>query len=237
MAKYYSFVSGLPQLKWDSKPPFEFSEWIALVRSYLTKDDNEIFSSVLLIYDIRNLVSIKKGEKPPHEPANFTYKDLEGFLRQPSMALDFMERFLISEEDYDDALEMLYIDYYDNILKKVRLPILKDYIYLELALLRTQSKIQLKNEAYKKEISADALHIAENKLPDILSQTSDLKKMQANYDLVLWDFLSERIACRHWSMEVIIAYHLKLMLLEKWHEIRTADGDSLLEEISMEVNI
>lgn len=50
-------------------------------------------------------------------------------------------------------------------------------------------------------------------------------------DMERWRFLDELSIGHYFDLNVLIVYALKLMILERWEKIRTADKEQLLEEL------
>ncbi len=228
MSRYYSFISGLPQLKWMQPPPFSIESWLELINEYLTVEDRTGFEDLLRLYDIKNLICIKRGVKPISPKGKYTYQEIEDALKKPMLIDDFFTDFIIQEETQSSIIS-LYSKYYKEVIEHTSVDLLREYFLLELAMMRLQARLQFKEEIPQGDILFNKISPHQARISEIYQdEESNPLKINENYNEILFDFISEAIACKHWGIEIIIAYHIQLSILVNLQRIEQADMENLI---------
>jgi len=108
-----------------------------------------------------------------------------------------------------------------------------DWVSFDTALHNEVAKVR----AGKKHIEADRYLRPDGYVSATLAQTAaticrqpSLNEQEKMLDRVRWEYLDELAVGHFFDLEYLIVYAYKLMILERWEKINSADKKALLEE-------
>ena len=61
--------------------------------------------------------------------------------------------------------------------------------------------------------------------------TDNLVERERGIDLLIWNFLDEAVVFEYFSIERVISYLLKLMIVERWSKMSTESGRRVFMEM------
>ncbi|MFW6019533.1 MAG: DUF2764 family protein [Bacteroidales bacterium] len=256
---YYYLISGLPDIQpEDTKTPISsIEEFKNYVSDHLYAEDRELLSFLFLPQDNKNLLKILTKEDvsdvtPGNYSTEFIEEELQGPLFLPSYMQKFIEHYYNEEEIFEglswrDQLSRLYYEY---INETVQNEFLRQWFHfeqiisnIEVAFAAKRHDISISNavvgdtetiEALKKSnIKNDAV-IREipyiNKII-LLCESDNLKDREIGIDRVKWDILNEMTTSYYFTIENILAYMLKLMMLDRWNQLDPERGKEKIKKL------
>ena len=151
-------------------------------------------------------------------------------MKQPMLIDDFFTDYIMQEETQSSIIS-LYSKYYKEVLEKTSVVLLREYFLLELSMKNLQTRLQFKEEVTEGDILFNRITPLQAKIAEVLQEESDPLRINQDFDEIIFDFISEAIACKHWGIEIIIAYHIQLCILINLQRIEQADKGNLISSI------
>lgn len=254
MANYYFVISSLPALSLDVKPEISFREFKDLLLLNLTAKDLLVVERLLRPIDFYNLRALWLNE-PLSDKGNFNAKDLEEELLVqgvlPTYLIDYLGRY----ESTSDRLRY-FASLYASLYREI--PLLKGFlrkyyqmerdIRLVLTALRAKQvgrdiTKELQFEDPTDPLVADIL--AQKEAPiytppqeyeDLktlfMDNRSDPQKLQKAILQYRFDRIEEMEENQDFSIDRVLAYMARLMIVESWFELDRAQGKTILENLS-----
>jgi hypothetical protein len=262
--QYYYLVAGLPDLVLDqARLPFPISAFVDELKAHLHPDDYALTTYLFLPADNRNLLNLlQKKERPWAENACYDQETLADGLREPTRLLPYMAQFVHNFQNQTPLApnmswknQLLWL-YYDFTIQSTE-GFLKDCFILE----RDLRNILAALSARRNKISIDNQLIGDYDLTQTLrnSHARDfglsgefpfierLLQWEDNswidreiaLDAIHWDYIDQLNTFNYFSIDVILAYLIKLILLERWVKLDKADGESVFRNLlgNLENNI
>lgn len=260
--KYYYIIAGLNDLILDqSKIALSLSDFKQELSEHLHKKDYELIVKIFLSADNKNLLNIL--EKSENEFDN-TGKYDRTFMEQAVKNPDFDDKYLnkivtafknetpiIENTSWEDQINSLYYNYLlasDN-------SFLKDYFTFNLninniiaAINARKHNIKNKNIFVGDNFVVDALKQSTLKdfglsaeFPEIeniinLYEQDDILKREKDIDMLKWKYMDELNTFNYFTIEVIIAYVLKLQMVERWINLDKEKGKEMFSKLINNLN-
>lgn len=254
-AQYYYLASSLPLLSLEQTSHSEQSlSFIKVLKDQLTAADLEIFKWLQYPFDNQNFVHhyILQNKKFDGRGTLdlVQLKDI-----QNSKLPEYLEQFA---EKYFDAPrskssleweQMLWSNFYTAALSSNNTFIKKWYAF-ELKLKNAQLIFNAKKHEYSYDqqiiftdedmrndlLHKDFLESFESDYPEIkplmdIVKIQDIVKREQELDQLKFDFIEHKIVFDYFSVEQILAYFLKLCLVERWNPLNESKGKIKLNEI------
>ena len=254
---YYCLVAGLPDISLeDGKLSFTLQEFIEELKEFLHPADINLIEMMFLKHDNFNLLNIlEKNEVPFQKGGKFSKEELEEQVKEPTTLPSYMQEFIIAfQEDKkiiegmsrENELASLYTDY----LLSSKNDFLKEWFELEVNIKNILSALTCKKHdmPLKKEI------IGTNTVSDLLKKNTtddfglqgeleymdnlirifddkNLAEREKNIDLLKLDILEERSFFNYFSIEKIIAFVVKLSLVERWLILDRKTGEEMFNKL------
>lgn len=166
-------------------------------------------------YFVSSIPMLHFGAKPPFSFDNFlslsrrfiSTKDIDTIsiiLNPPGYVNDKMPLILKEWYSFDTALR--------NALVKIRA-----------SRKHVDSLLYLRKDSYRG-VSLDSLAMAAHRAVSVIDAEKTLDRYR-------WQFLDELVRGHYFDLEFLIVYGIKLLILERWEKINSADKPKLLEEI------
>ena len=253
---YYCLIAGLPDIIIDqSKISFTLPEFKNELRDVLFKDDYKLIELLFLPYDNTNLLNIlQKNNKPHNSLGKYTQDELEEEIKEPEWIEEYLKTFIETykasggtenEQLWENQLTQLYLDYIQNVSN----PFLKDWFSFE----KTLKNILTAYNCKKHQMSMDDKLIGEGDIIETLKKShardfglssevdyieklisiienKNLLDREKNIDLLKWNYLDELITFHYFSIEVVLSFMIKLIIITRWMELDKETGNELFEK-------
>ena len=233
--KYYFLVTYLPEIQRDDKKvKLRFADLLA-ERDYMALEDWRQVELVLLARDFLLLEKLLAGKDAAVEHSIYDKEFWKEQVKAPKEVPDYLEAFLqtIAEERSfgPDEVNQLHRIYYDHAILTASNPFLKEYLAFEKLLRNVLAAIR----ARRKGLPPSDHVLGEGEIVEQLGRASaedfglgqeipwierlvearDPLQLEDTIEQILWDYLDEQTTQVYFDFEVILAYLLKLQLLEK----------------------
>lgn len=255
---YYCLIAGLPEIHPDqSKKVFSLSEFKSELKSQLHQDDYELVKQLFMPYDNENLLNlIQKRAFNAELPANFSQQELEEEIREPGIMKNYMSDF-IAEVQADDTMasnpmkmENSLTNAYYKAAVKSKNPFLAQWFDFDLTLRNIIATLNSKkydmdvegqlmgdseiNHAMARSSSKDlgiSVEVPEIERIVQIFEMPGLLKREKSYDLFRWEWLDEHTTFSYFSIEVVLSYIIKLMIVERWMNLDIETGTEMFNRL------
>ena len=233
--KYYFLVTYLPEIQRDDKKiKLRFADLLA-EREYMAPEDWRQIELVLLARDFLLLEKLLAGKDADVGYSLYDKEFWKEQVKAPKEVPDYLEAFLqtIAEEKSfgpEEVNQLLQI-YYNHAILTASNPFLKEYLAFEKLLRNVLAAIR----ARRKGLPPSDHVLGEGEIEEQLGRASaedfglgqeipwierlvearNPLQLEDTIEQILWDYLDEQTTQVYFDFEVILAYLLKLQLLEK----------------------
>jgi hypothetical protein len=258
---YYCLVAGLPDIVIDqNKLSFGVDEFKDELGESLHPADYALLELLFLPVDNQNLLNLLvKNEAPFDKLGRYSQDELEENIKEPEGLLPYLIEFI---EDFksdtasnpnirlDNRMAALYYEYVDansneflrkwfefdrtlrNILaayncRKFELPVDNELIG-EGDIVDSLKKSRARDFGISSEVPVieKVISILENK---------DLLEREKGLDLIRWNFLDDLNVFNYFTIEVILGFVIKLMIINRWLKLDANTGKELFEKLLEEL--
>lgn len=255
---YYYIIAGLPDLTLDQgKLQFGTPELREVLRESLSERDYAFFQHLLLVYDNINLLAVMRKEEKDElvREGIYSWETIEAALDKPELLRPYMTSFIKSQQsetplhpDLSPENELTTL-YYEE-MSALKHKFLRSWFNFELNLKNALLVITAKNNniPYDKQIilaNKAAVKIARSNSRDLgltskwpwiekllqISEIPDLLIRERAIDLMRWEFLDEYNTFNYFSLEVLLAYYIKLSIIERWLKLDKATGEEMFRQL------
>jgi hypothetical protein len=253
MTKYYFLAIVLPPLSLDTPPDISFTELSQLLEDNLTQRDYEKTMIVRRFFDISNLRALWVGE-PLDTRGTMAASDLEeAWMNRaglPEYVYDFLEMYT-KKEDRLRHFPLLWRQFFKS-AAQIKDPFLQHYLHFEREIrlltavyrakkLQWDSNVELQYEDPEEEFIAQLIAQKENpsqEFPEkykelqLLLQTyeKDPLSLQKALDIYRLETIEQLVfTTDSFSIERILAYLVKLIIIEKWFTIDKVKGSQIID--------
>lgn len=254
---YYYLIAGLPELVPEqSKIPFSLAEFLEDLKMFLHPNDFQWVRLVLLSIDNQNLIALLKNKTDAWWPnGNFSRSDLESLQHEPELFPEYMHRFyqayrsevpLWPNLSWENQLNRLYQAYrteraggflHDYFLFENRLKnVLTAWNHrahgspLEGQLVGEGEVLEALQKAHGRDFGLAVQLPWLDKLLHALEK-EDLVERERGIDRIKWNFIDEENTFNYFSVEVVLGYLLKLMMLERWLHLDPERGANTIDHL------
>jgi len=243
--KYYFLVAYLPEIHRDDKKlKIRFSDLLS-EKSHITEQDWKQVELLLLAGDLLQIERLLSGKAMEVEYSLYGMPFWREQLKSPKDVPEFMaEPFetLAAEGMTPRNLDRIYEAYYRYVIEETSSPFLRSYMMFERDLRNTIAAIR----ARRRNLPPSDSMVGEGDVVDLLSRSSSedfglsveypwIEKivsakgpleMEEAIQQIIWDTIDEMTEKLDFDFDVVLAYLLKLQLVER--------NISLSEEQGME---
>ena len=255
---YYCLIAGLPEIQPDqTKKVFSLSEFKSELEDQLHAEDFELAKQLFHIYDNENLLNmIQKRAFNEETPANLSQHELEEEIREPGILKNYMSDFITEVQADDnlaaDAMKMenaLTNAYYSNAVK-CKNPFLAQWFEFDLTLRNIITTLNCKkhdipvegqlmgdyeiNHTMARSSSKDlgiSVEVPEIERIVQIFENSGLMQRERSYDLFRWEWLDQNTTFSYFSIEVVLSYVIKLMIVDRWMKLDQQTGTEMFERL------
>ncbi len=260
--KYYYLVAGLQDITLDIHKlvsgQLDFREEL---RTALHPSDFLLVQTLYLPYDNANLLNLlEKQDKDFDERGNFSRERLEENIKEPADLPGYMFRFITAFKNKDP----LYPDmspenelatlFYDEITGKLQNDFLRSWFLFEFnvknimtALSARKYKVPYEHQIIGSGEIAAAIrksHARDFGLGNDLdyleeltaiSRKEDIKEREQAVDQLKWKYLDEETFFHYFTIEKILAFVIKLGMIERWLRIDKDHSNELFKQLLKEL--
>jgi hypothetical protein len=258
---YYFFVSGLPDILFnDSKSILSYEELKTEISEHLKKEDYQLAELIYLNFDNYNLLNLLlKNDKPFHTIGKYTQEELEDQIKEPSFIMEYMKEFILEfvseERDFSDLywenkIFSLYYTYvtetnnaflnqwfsFDRAIKNIFTAYnCREFGYdVKTHLIKGSKDSQiydyLATDPPKYDLLVNEVILAD-KILQIADSNDSIVEKENKIDMLKWAFLEDATFFHYFTIEKILAFILKLDIVERWLKHEPENGKMLLENL------
>lgn len=254
---YTAFVAGLPEISWDDrKLSLSVHDFREQARDFISGKDEELLNLFFLPLDnIQVLCLLNKIEPDASLQTVYPLKQLEDEVQEPDALIpsylsefirDFKDEHLKQDVAPENVLSWMYYEYMMHSDNKL----VRDYAGFSMNLknLVTALNCRKYGRDIQKEVIGDneftvALRTSGSKdfglsmdYPYVekaiaLMESDNLVDRERGLDLLIWDFLDEAVIFEYFSVERVISFMLKLMIVERWSRMSSESGRKVFMEM------
>lgn len=254
---YIAFIAGLPELAWDDrKLSLTVAEFRIQLKDYISGKDEKLLDLFFLPNDNAQVLRLlgKLGPDPALKTV-YPEKMLEEEVQEPGPELpaylrefitDFKEERLKYELTPENVLSWMYYEYMmrsENSLVRAYAEFSMNLKNLVTALNSRKYGLEVAKEVIGDNEFATALRNSNAKdfglsmdYPYVekvisLMENDHLVERERGLDLLIWNFLDEAVIFEYFSIEKVISYMLKLMIVERWSKMNSESGRKVFMEL------
>lgn len=254
---YIAFIAGLPEISWDDrKLSLTIADFRAQLKDYISGKDEELLNLFFLPNDNAQLLRLLYKQDPdPALQTVYPVKLLEEEIQEPDKEIpsylrefitDFKEEHLKYDLSPENVLSWMYYDYMmkaDNALVRSYAEFSMNLKNLVTAINCRKYGFEISREVIGSNEFAVALRTSNAKdfglamdYPYVdkvisLMENDDLVERERGLDLIIWNFLDEAVTFEYFSLERVISYMLKLMIVERWSKMSSESGRRVFMEM------
>ncbi|MFP4447911.1 MAG: DUF2764 family protein [Bacteroidales bacterium] len=259
--KYYHYlIAGLPDLFLDeTEVPFSMLDFKKNLKYELYDNDYEFVRLIFLPYDNKNLLNyLQENYKDFDKLANFNPEILETELDPeertfvlPQYMYDFVSDY---KENKDNRTlkqweNLLTEKYYTHVLSSQN-QFIRDWFTFEMNVTNLLTGINCRKferdpeeeligdsfvtEAIKRSSAKDfGLEVELNYAGNVIqiAEKENLLTREKNIDQFKWDKINELTLFHYFSIEVVLAYILKLKMIYRWMSLDEKTGREMFERL------
>lgn len=259
---YYYIVAGLADITIDQlKMPLKTSEFIQILNQHLDPEELKLVRCLFLKYDNQNILNIlENNDKPFLEGGNYSKVQIEAEIKEPGFSEEYLNRFILAfKEDkalnesllWEDQLSELFYESISNINNEF----LRSYFEFDLNINNAIVALNIRkhNLKDKKRIIGNnsiAIALKSSGLKDYgisgefplieqiisASENQHVLSREKQIDRIIWEYLDELNTFNYFTIEVILAYVIKLQMIERWANLDDDKGKEIFAELISELN-
>lgn len=254
--EYHYLIAGLPDLVVEqTRPPLTLAAFRELLVTHLHPEDYRLMQYLFWADDNRNLLTLLlQKDRPWAANAIYTRDELTDALRDPADLPPYMQRFIAAYQEelpirgnssWENQLTELY---YDAVLSQTT-GFLNDWFTFDrdlrnllAALSARRHQIPLEGQLIGDYALAKALltnHARDFGVGGEYPYLERLIQWEDNtwweremaIDAIRWRYLDELNAFNYFSVEVVLAYWIRLTTIERWIPLDGMDGYTAFRQL------
>ena len=253
---YYCLIAGLPEIAPDDKKlSLSVQELRTYLSDYLTKQEMDIINLFFYPNDNAQILRLLQKQEPDlNLQTVFTVAQLEEEIKDPTLVPSYIRDYLLEQNDHKDSNkrlpEMELSERYWNFVLSQKGKLLKKYAEFSLNVKNLITalncrKYHIDNE---KEVIGDSYFAKQLKtsaakdfeLSDdypyvdtvlALFEKDNAAEREYKIDMLYWEFLDETTEHKYFTFDNVIAFTLKLMILERWSKMTTEQGKTIFRDL------
>lgn len=255
---YYDLVTGLPDILLE-RPRLAFSAAAFMddITELLDPQDAQLLRIVRLPADNANVIMILESRsQEPRTGGNYTLEELKQEIKKPETLPEYLQTFLQAYQEKrhlypglipEDQLNRLF---YDQVTAHPN-DFIAAWFTFELNLrnvlvgLNLRKKLPHLHNGHAVLCCNDvAEQILKSTSPDfglaetlpwidhvVELQRHSVQERELALDHLRWEVLEELTVCAYFRIETILAFCIKLMILERWMRLDSSAGKEKLEQM------
>lgn len=253
---YYCLIAGLPEIAPDDKKlSLSVQELRTYLSDYLTKQEMDIINLFFYPNDNAQILRLLQKQEPDlNLQTVFTVAQLEEEIKDPTLVPSYIRDYLLEQNDHKDSNkrlpEMELSERYWNFVLSQKGKLLKKYAEFSLNVknLITALNCRKYHIDIEKEVIGDSYFAKQLKtsaakdfeLSDdypyvdtvlALFEKDNAAEREYKIDMLYWEFLDETTEHKYFTFDNVIAFTLKLMILERWSKMTTEQGKTIFRDL------
>lgn len=264
---YYCLVAGLPDIIInETKSLVSSHEFKIELSEQLEPADYKLAELLYLNYDNQNLLNlILKKNKPFNNIGKYTQEELEEQIKEPTYIIDYMKQFIInfkaedtklSDLNWENKLHTFFFDFvlhtkndflekwfkFDMDIKNIFTAInCRKFDYkIEEHLIYVKNKNEVYGNLIKETPKLDSLSdevIYAEKILQIAESDDNSSEKEKAIDMIKWTFLDEYTFFKYFNIEKILAFIIKLNIVERWIKLDNETGEKLFKKLINDLGV
>lgn len=254
---YNCFVAGLPDIFWDDrKLSVSVHAFREEARDYIGGRDESLLNLFFLPHDHAQILRLLNKQEPDMALQTvYPLKQLEEEVIEPDDILpsylrgficDFKDEHLKFDLAPENVLSWMYYDHMMGVENKLVCGYAAFFMNLKNLVTALNCRKYGRNlsvEIIGSNDFAEALRTVGSKdfglgmeYPYVdkvitLMEGNNLVDRERGLDLLVWDFLDEAVVFEYFSIEKVISFMLKLMIVERWSKMSSESGREVFMEM------
>jgi len=254
---YYYLVAGFPDIVLDQKKiPFSLAELKQELKYHLHADDYRLVEYLFLEYDNINFLNILQKKEAEFIPmGNYDQSFFIEEIKEPENLPVYIKKFLTNYREENPFNPNLSLEnqltwlYYDFMIEQKNeflsqwFTSLRDIKNIFTIYNARKFGIDIENqmigdyeltEAAKRTTSKD-FGMA-NELPYIdqiigIHENTDIVEQEMSFDLLKWNYLDSLNTFNYFSIEQILAFVIKFIMVERWTKLETEHSNEIFKKM------
>ena len=254
---YYCLIAGLPEISPDDKKlSLSVQELRIYLSDYLTKKEMDTINLFFYPNDNAQILRLLQKQEPDlNLQTVFTASQLEDEIQDPMFLPSYIKEYLLDlqKEDRENIKRLPEVELserYWNFMLSQKEKLVKKYAEFSLNIknLITALNCRKYHLDIEKEIIGDSYFTNQLKtsrardfeLSDLypyvdqvlaLFEKGNTAEREYRIDMFYWEFLDEMTENKYFTFDNVIAFTLKLMILERWSKMTTEQGKIIFREL------
>ena len=254
---YYCLIAGLPEISPDDKKlSLSVQDLRTYLNDYLTKKETDIINLFFYPNDNAQILRLLQKQEPdPNLQTVFTASQLEDEIQDPMFVPSYIKEYLLDlqkeDREVSDRLPEVEIsERYWNFMLSQKEKLVKKYAEFSLNIrnLITALNCRKYHLDIEKEVIGDSYFVNQLKtsrakdfeLSDdypyvdkvlALFEKDNTAEREYRIDMLYWEFLDEMTEHKYFTFDNVIAFMLKLMILERWSKMTSEQGKKIFREL------
>lgn len=255
--QYYYLIAGLPDLTHDMfRPPVSVAVFLQTLHERLHAEDFAQVELLLLPADNHNLLQLLQDpEFQPTRSGTYPLTALRTGIQEPEILPAYMQRFVAAYREQEPIFPNMSWEnqlawlFYDHILETT-----EGFLHAWFSFDRDLRNLLAGLSARRCQLSIEGQLIGSYALTAAIRQShvrdfgmtgehpylEDLLELEhgnwlereSGLDRLRWQFLDELLAFHYFSLEPLLAYLIKLMLLERWQTLEEETGAERFRQLT-----
>jgi hypothetical protein len=254
---YYYLVAGFPDIVLDQKKiPFSLAELKQELKYHLHPDDYRLVEYLFLEYDNINFLNILQKKEAEFIPmGNYDQSFFIEEIKEPENLPVYMKKFLTDYREESPVNPNLSLEnqltwlYYDFMIEQKN-----EFLSQWFTSLRDIKNIFTIYNARKFGIDIETQMIGDyelteaakrttskdfgmaNELPYIdqiigIHENTDIVEQEMSFDLLKWNYLDNLNTFNYFSIEQILAFVIKFIMVERWTKLETEHSKEIFKKM------
>lgn len=251
---YYYLVAGLPDLLLDDTKNLPDTDTIlSEFNEQLKPEDKELLAIIRCQVDNKNLINILLKKDNYNKNGNFSKEELSMYIKTGDNLPEYMNAFLESHSDKpslpEDQLENNLLRFFYDYVLCHKSDFIREWFLFELNTKNVITAISCRKYNYSLEeniinINDTSSKIIKSTAQDfgIVSEFPEVEKINSlnqenltdfeiNLDHLRWNKLNEITEFSYFGIESILAFIIKLNIVERWKNLNAKEGKERLNQI------
>lgn len=254
---YYCLIAGLPEISPDDKKlSLSVQELRTYLNDYLTKKETDIINLFFYPNDNAQILRLLQKQEPDSDLQTvFTASQLEDEIQDPMFVPIYIKEYLLDlqKEDRESTNRLPEVELserYWNFMLSQKEKLVRKYAEFSLNVknLITALNCRKYHLDIEKEVIGDSFFTKQLKtsrakdfeLSDdypyvdkvlALFEKDNTAEREYRIDMLYWEFLDEMTEHKYFTFDNVIAFMLKLMILERWSKMTSEQGKKIFREL------
>ncbi len=247
--KYYHLIASLPELHWGNPCPTSCEDYFDMLSLELCPQDLDIIWTLRLKADIENIL---RPNTTWQTGGQFSKTDIVKWDKHKEIFPQFMVRYFEashSAEETDIAPQKRLMEDYFAEIERRATPNLQAWLNNERAIVNSIYAIkntnrisQLPDQLLAGGFELETLSTGPDGLKELgyewltvheivnIMKGTEVVARERDLDAIRWEFIDTQMLFEYFSIDAIIAYTLKIMLLDRWQKLDKETGKALLDK-------